>query len=65
MIKRFLHSITKGHVIFVVGIGGLIAELSRHLFTSDTADPTLVLVFAAMLGLPKVLENGNGKKKEA
>jgi hypothetical protein len=51
--------LTRGTLIFVGGLIGLFLELARHLISGLSADPTLVLVFAAMLGLPKLLSNGS------
>lgn len=47
-------------VLFSVGIAGIVAEAVGHLVYVRTADPTLILVFAAMLGLPAVLQRRNG-----
>lgn len=56
-------AVTRGELLFVFGLLGLLIELGRHVFIGDTADPTLVLVFAAMLGLPKLIANGNNHAK--
>lgn len=50
-------------ILFVAGLGGVLHET---LFTSAER-PTLLILFAAMMGLPVVMSadqrrNGNGKK---
>lgn len=62
--------VTRGSLVFVVGLGGIIIELVDKVFRGHAVDPTLLLIFGAMIGLPKMLEiaheNGthsNGKEK--
>lgn len=59
--------VTRGQIIFIVGLGGIVIELANQIIRDRAVDPTILLIFGAMIGLPKVLEvvaeNGkNGKK---
>jgi predicted permease len=46
-----------------VGVIGILAELVAHLWFDRKADPTLILVFAAMLGLTGFLGQREEEKK--
>jgi hypothetical protein len=48
--------LTRSMVLFVAGLGGVIAETVYSLRFHQTPDSTLVLLFAAMMGLPVYLQ---------
>lgn len=50
-LRRHLPKVTRDGVLFLVGLGGIVHET----VIADQADPTLVLLFAAMVGLPAFL----------
>lgn len=54
--------ITRDGILFVAGLGGLVHEVLRE----GTERPTLLFMFAAMMGLPAFLqkdEKNKGKDK--
>lgn len=44
-------------------LGGMAGVFHETLLTSGTERPTLLILFAAMMGLPAFLGKGNGKEK--
>lgn len=56
MTRKQKQVLTRSMVLFVVGLGGVIAETVYSLRYHQTPDSTLVLLFAAMMGLPVYLQ---------
>lgn len=63
MRARWLSKVTRDLVLFIFGLSGIAYETMLH---AGPERPTLLAVFAAMIGLPIVMRGDakNGKEKK-
>jgi hypothetical protein len=57
---RFIARISRDAILFVFGLGGI----SYETFAKGAEKPTLIIAFAAMLGLPLFIRNDEARRDE-